>query len=98
MKGGKTMNKYDLYRKCNIVQRAFEVLWAQTGIIIIVDDVPTSYSASFIPENQVARLRHLGLTPIPGLGRRPILNAIPVLPKRVAANVRAAVLLHVSTV
>ena len=85
------MNKYDIYRKCCIIQRAFKVFWAQTGVTI--DDVQISYNAASAAQNQVARLRPLGLTPISGLGRRPILNATPLLATIVAANVRAAVLL-----
>ena len=51
----------------------------------------------FLRQLQVARLKPLGLTPIPGLGRRPISNALPFLARIIAANVRAAVLLSQRT-
>ena len=91
MTGGKTMQGYDIYKKCIIMQRAFKVYWTKTGIL--VNDSKITYNNAFAPQNLIARLRPLGLTPIPGLGRRPIFNATPTLARVVAANVRAAVLL-----
>ena len=89
------MGKYEIYRKCMIMQKAFKAYWTRTGVSI--NDIKTIYNNAFEPQNLVARLRPLGLTPIPGLGRRPIYNATPMLAKIVAANVRAAVLLSQRT-
>ena len=85
------MQGYDIYKKCIIMQRAFKVYWTKTGILL--NDCKITYNNAFAPQNLIARLRPLGLTPIPGLGRRPIFNATPTLAKVIAANVRAAVLL-----
>ena len=73
------------------MQRAFKVYWTRTGILL--NDNKISYNNAFAPQNLIARLRPLGLTPIPGLGRRPIFNATPALARIIAANIRAAVLL-----
>ena len=73
------------------MERAFKVYWSRTGILL--NDCKISYNNASAPQNLIARLRPLGLTPIPGLGRRPIFNATPTLARVIAANVRAAVLL-----
>ena len=39
----------------------------------------------------------MGVTPIPGLGRKPIYNATPDLAKQIASKVRAAALLSRNT-
>ena len=46
------MSNYDIYRKCSIVQRAFKVFWAHTGVTI--DDMQTMYNSAFVPQNQIA--------------------------------------------